>query len=163
MSERLRFAALDVESLARVKPDGTARVRLGGAEYEVSGIMREGDALSFVLDGQRRRFAVCVEPQRASVDDGRGISTAQRIEPGAAAGAGPDADALTSKMPGKVLQLLVAPGSSVAAGTPLLILEAMKMEHQVVAPADGTLRAYPVVEGQRVMPGDLLADFEAAG
>jgi biotin carboxyl carrier protein len=62
-------------------------------------------------------------------------------------------------MPGKVLQLLVTPGSPVEAGTPLLILEAMKMEHQVVSPADGVLNGYPVHEGQRVMPGDLLADF----
>jgi len=65
-------------------------------------------------------------------------------------------------MPGMVLKLLRQPGDEVKAGTPLLILEAMKMEHEISAPCDGRLLAYPFKEGDRVMPGDLLVEFAAA-
>jgi len=161
MSELLRFADADVEILTRLKPGSKASVRLDGADHELNNVLRDGDTLSFEHDGHRYRFAVAVTSQDVSVDGGQGVVRVQRIEPGADPAAAGN-DSLLSKMPGKVLQLLVAPGTSVTAGTPLLILEAMKMEHQVAAPADGVLVSYPVAEGQRVMPGDLLAEFEVA-
>ena len=83
-----------------------------------------------------------------------------RIEEGAAA-QDDSADELTSKMPGTVLKHLVVAGTEVARGTAVLILEAMKMEHEVCAPEDGTVTGFPFAEGERVMPGDLLVEFEA--
>jgi 3-methylcrotonyl-CoA carboxylase alpha subunit len=56
-------------------------------------------------------------------------------------------------MPGVVLKILVQQGYAVTKGTPLLILEAMKMEHQVVAPRDGTVAAIHCREGELVQPG----------
>jgi biotin carboxyl carrier protein len=154
----LRWAALEVEAAAMLAGERQARVRLGGEQYEVSEVLREGSSLSFVYAGQRYRCDVLVKPDYVAVADWRAEYRFTRSEPGAAdeqRGGGE----LVSKMPGKVLQLLVEPGSSVQAGQPLLILEAMKMEHQVCAPADGVLTGYPVAEGERVMPGTLLADF----
>src|SRR3546814_15726047 len=55
-------------------------------------------------------------------------------------------------MPGRIVQLLVAAGATVSRGQPLLVLEAMKMEHTVKAPADGLVR------GLRYAAGDLVAD-----
>ena len=60
---------------------------------------------------------------------------------------------MSAPMPGIVLKILVSVGQSVTKGTPLLILEAMKMEHQIVAPRDGTVAAINCIEGELVQPG----------
>jgi 3-methylcrotonyl-CoA carboxylase alpha subunit len=60
---------------------------------------------------------------------------------------------MSAPMPGIVLKILVTVGQQVTKGTPLLILEAMKMEHQIVAPRDGTVAAIHCREGELVQPG----------
>ena len=56
-------------------------------------------------------------------------------------------------MPGKVIALLAEAGAKVDKGQPLLILEAMKMEHTITAPSDGVLKAHRFSVGDQV--GDL--------
>ncbi|MBB5119499.1 acetyl-CoA carboxylase subunit alpha [Streptomyces eurocidicus] len=70
---------------------------------------------------------------------------------------------LLAPMPGTVVRVAdgVAVGASVKAGEPLLWLEAMKMEHRVVAPASGTLTALHAVPGRQVEVGTLLAVVES--
>lgn len=63
-------------------------------------------------------------------------------------------------MPGKVLEVLVAQGDVVEAGTPLMVLEAMKMEHRIVAAADGTVMAVHYEAGDQVAQGAVLLDLE---
>ncbi|MFJ1760728.1 acetyl-CoA carboxylase biotin carboxylase subunit [Amycolatopsis sp. NPDC088138] len=72
---------------------------------------------------------------------------------GETAGAGP----VTSPMPGTVLVVKVAAGDVVRAGTPLLVVEAMKMEHTVTAPIDGVVSELPVRAGQQVALDETLA------
>jgi propionyl-CoA carboxylase alpha chain len=62
-------------------------------------------------------------------------------------------------MPGTVVRVAdgVTAGTPVKAGDPLLWLEAMKMQHKITAPVTGTLTALPVVPGQQVEPGMVLA------
>ena len=55
-----------------------------------------------------------------------------------------------------MLQVHVAAGAAVAAGTPLLVLEAMKMQHTLNAPAAGTVAALHVAPGDQIARGDLL-------
>jgi len=69
---------------------------------------------------------------------------------------------LAAPMPGRVIAQLVTPGSAVAKGAALLILEAMKMEHTICAPADGTVRGYRAAVGEQVREGWDLIDFEAS-
>lgn len=64
------------------------------------------------------------------------------------------ADAIPSPMPGTILKVLVAVGDQVAENQPLLILEAMKMENEIVASSAGTVSAIHVSPGQVVNPGD---------
>jgi propionyl-CoA carboxylase alpha chain len=65
-------------------------------------------------------------------------------------------------MPGTVVRVGVEAGQSVTGGELLLILEAMKMEHHVVAPLDGTVGEVRVRVGDQVERGTLLLDLNAA-
>jgi glutaconyl-CoA/methylmalonyl-CoA decarboxylase subunit gamma len=64
---------------------------------------------------------------------------------------------VNSPMPGKILALKANVGQSVKRGDVLLILEAMKMENEIVAPQDGTVASINVTAGQSVEAGNLLA------
>ncbi|MOA36120.1 Glutaconyl-CoA decarboxylase subunit gamma [compost metagenome] len=68
---------------------------------------------------------------------------------------------MKAPMPGRVVALLAEAGTRVAKGEPLLILEAMKMEHTITAPADGKVLAFYFAAGEQVSDGDELVDFEA--
>ena len=82
----------------------------------------------------------------------------ERIEPGSSGAE--DEGGLIAPMPGKVLEVLVAQGDVVEAGTPLMVLEAMKMEHRIVAAADGTVMAVHYEAGAQVAQGAVLLDLE---
>lgn len=64
---------------------------------------------------------------------------------------------VNSPMPGKIISVKVNPGQAVKKGDVLLILEAMKMENEIVAPSDGTVASINVTPGQSIQAGDLLA------
>ncbi|MDW7602992.1 biotin/lipoyl-containing protein, partial [Stenotrophomonas maltophilia] len=72
-----------------------------------------------------------------------------------------DAGSLLAPMPGKIVATLVAAGTEVKRGTPLVVLEAMKMEHTLQAPADGMVKGYRAKAGDQVGDGAVLVDFEA--
>ncbi len=78
-------------------------------------------------------------------------------------GGGGSAGDLSAQMPGQVMDVLVADGEQVSAGQPLVVLEAMKMEIRVAAPADGVVKQVRVQKGDMVERGQLLVSFEAAG
>ena len=59
-------------------------------------------------------------------------------------------------MPGNILDTRVKPGDSVKAGDTLVVLEAMKMENEIVAPQDGTVATVDVKRGDVVNSGDML-------
>ena len=75
----------------------------------------------------------------------------ERIEPGATQEQG-DAS-LSAPMPGKILQVLVSEGQKVEPGQPLMILEAMKMEHRIVASEEGIISSIFFSEGDQVQQG----------
>jgi acetyl-CoA carboxylase biotin carboxyl carrier protein len=64
---------------------------------------------------------------------------------------------VVSEMAANVWKVVVRPGDTVAAGDPLLILESLKMEIPVEAPADGTVAEIRVREGAVVQEGDVIA------
>ena len=66
------------------------------------------------------------------------------------------ADAMPSPMPGTILRILVNVGDTVAENQPLMILEAMKMENEIVAGKAGTVAGIHVNKGEMVNPGDPL-------
>ena len=70
---------------------------------------------------------------------------------------------LVAPMPGRVIAWLVQPGTAVAAGTPLLVLEAMKMEHSLRAPEAGVVEGFCAPVGGQVVAGQRLVDFVPEG
>ncbi len=73
--------------------------------------------------------------------------------PAAPAGAG---EQISSPMPGTILDVKVSAGQAVKSGDVLMILEAMKMENEIMAPKDGTVTAVSVQKGAAVETGTLL-------
>lgn len=71
------------------------------------------------------------------------------------------ADGLRSPMPGKIVSVFVKAGQKVSKGTPLLIMEAMKMEHTILAPADGTVASIAYMGGAQIEEGVSLVEFDA--
>ena len=79
----------------------------------------------------------------------------------AAEAAGSPTDRVVTPMPGKIVQLLVREGEKVAKGQPLAVLEAMKMEHTLAAPAAATVEAIAVAVGDQVGDGTIVVRFAA--
>jgi 3-methylcrotonyl-CoA carboxylase alpha subunit len=69
---------------------------------------------------------------------------------------------LTAPMPGKIVAVLVDKGKTVEKGAPLLIMEAMKMEHTIAAPANGTVEELLYAVGDQVAEGAQLLAFKVA-
>lgn len=80
----------------------------------------------------------------------------------AATSAAPSAGTQTidCPMPGTILDIKVKPGDTVAEGQIILILEAMKMENEIVAPAAGTIDTVQVTKGSAVNAGDILVSIK---
>jgi len=114
------------------------------------------------VGGVRRRYDVHQVGAVAYVDSPLGATTLTEIErfplPGAAAVAG----SLLAPMPGSVARVLAELGLEVALGDPLIVLEAMKMEHTLVAPHDGVVAEIRVDVGQQVDTGAVLVVVDDA-
>ena len=77
--------------------------------------------------------------------------------PAAVVGTAVSGTQITSPMPGTILKLNVAEGQAVKAGDVVLILEAMKMENEIVAPCDGTVKQILASKGSTVDTDQILA------
>jgi biotin carboxyl carrier protein len=72
----------------------------------------------------------------------------------------PDPSELRAVVPGRILEVLVSGGEAIEKGSPLVVLEAMKMQNTLMADAVGTVTKVHVEPGALVMRGDLLAEIE---
>lgn len=81
---------------------------------------------------------------------------ARTANTGSAAGGTP----VKAPMPGKILDVKVSQGQNVKRGDVLMVLEAMKMENEIVAPEDGTVASVQVSAGSVVEAGDVLASLK---
>ena len=72
----------------------------------------------------------------------------------------PNERLVTAVIPGTIQQVMVKAGDRVKAGTPMLILEAMKMRNEVLAPVEGVIRKVHVSEGEQVPKSHLLVELD---
>jgi biotin carboxyl carrier protein len=130
--------------------DGPVRsVRIGGRSFRL--LARRNGTGRWTLDLEGRR-------SDATVHD-RGQEAVLRARK--AAGAGSGLAPLRAPMPGLVVRVEVAAGDPVAAGQGIVIVEAMKMENELKAPAAARVRAVFVEAGTTVEKDQLLVEFEA--
>ncbi|WP_412741296.1 biotin carboxylase N-terminal domain-containing protein [Krasilnikovia sp. MM14-A1004] len=149
------------------------RYRFGRTGLEVDGMtgidLVEATAGQVVLDvdGVRRRWRVgrftTGDEHRLVVDGPHGSVELRRVPRFTDPAAQVPAGALVAQLPGTVVRVQVRVGDAVVAGQALVWLEAMKMEHAVHAPADGTVTDLPVLVGQQVAQGTLLAVVDSGG
>ena len=123
-------------------------------------VSAEPDEVVLEVAGVERRLAVHAGGDTVDVE-GDGWSVALRVLPRFPDAAAAVAEgSLVAPMPGTVTAVHVAAGDAVTAGQPLLVLEAMKMQHPVVATATGVVRSLDVVLGAQVDAGTVLAVIE---
>ncbi|SLN40778.1 acetyl/propionyl/methylcrotonyl-CoA carboxylase subunit alpha [Oceanibacterium hippocampi] len=143
--------------------DGGYRIGVGEHHFEARGTLDDSGSMIAVLDGIRRRAAVTDNAGRLTVTWG-GTTESFRVHDPLDVEAEEEAGgALVAPMPGKVISLVASAGAAVEKGMPLLILEAMKMEHTIVAPANGRVAAFHYEAGDQVDEGAVLLDFDIDG
>lgn len=118
--------------------EGELVVDMEGARL-LARVVRRGDELTVFSAGRSHRLELA------------GAEHTQEAEEGGS---------LVSPMPGSVIDVLVKAGDTVSKGTPLMLIEAMKMEHTIAAPADGVVKEVFFAKGDQVREGVELLAFE---
>jgi len=127
--------------------DGRLAVRLGSDAFTATAVRRPmADGIEYVLfvDGASRRLRL-VDP--LDVTQYEAVASHET--------------AVRAPLPGKIIDLRVKAGDTVSKGQPLLVLEAMKMEHTLAAPFDGTVKTVRYAVGEQVSEGAELVEFDA--
>ncbi|AIN57701.1 acetyl/propionyl/methylcrotonyl-CoA carboxylase subunit alpha [Pseudomonas soli] len=123
----------------------------------------EGEQLCHEQDGLRRRHLAVRRGGTLYVQWQGELHAVSAHDPIAAAEASHSHQGgLGAPMNGSIVRVLVEPGQVVEAGTALVVLEAMKMEHSIRAPHDGTVKALFCQEGDMVSEGTVLVELEEA-
>ena len=139
----LQFGERRCRASATFAADGTASVTVDGARNQAL-VLAYDDTLGVFAGGESWRF--------------------ERVDPLAPpAGADAHRGRLAAPMPGRVVQLLVAAGDRVTQGQPLIVIEAMKMEHTIAAPRDGAVEAVRYAVGDLVEEGAELISMAEPG
>ena len=138
------------------------RLELDGVTMPVRGELGPNATLRAELGGLRLDATVVVAGEKRHVFLHGRCYPLIRVDPLHYQGeSGAPEGGLVAPMPGSVVALLVEPGATVKKGAPLLVLEAMKMEHTITAPADGVVKALRYSVGEQVSAGAELIEFEA--
>jgi glutaconyl-CoA/methylmalonyl-CoA decarboxylase subunit gamma len=147
-------------------PDGRFVVAIDGVEKSVDAQRIRPGTWSLVIDG--RAVVVDLDPRRDQVHASIGPNEVslvvedarhKRLRQAARRGPPPSGERIHAPIAGKVVKVLVATGDTVAAGQPVLVLEAMKMENELAAERGGTVGAVHKVAGQSVDTGELLVEL----
>ena len=116
------------------------------------------------LADQRFTAHVYCHADQAHVFAAQGAAVVTVIDALAHAGVAPaEGGRLTAPMPGKVVSFAVKVGDTVQKGQPLAVMEAMKMEHTIAAPADGRVVEILFAPGEQVSEGAELLRIDSAG
>jgi 3-methylcrotonyl-CoA carboxylase alpha subunit len=136
-------------------------IELAGTAALLRFIPRAGAQLDVTLADAAESVSAAWSGHDLDLTTPRGHFTLHWVDPFAAdIGEVAAASRIVAPMPGTVTRILAEPGADLPRGAPLLVLEAMKMEHTLRAPGDGRLKALKCAVGDFVQEGAELADFE---
>ena len=134
------------------------------APFAFEPVTGEASRFAITLAGAKRTMTALIAGSSVTVFDGPDPIRLTLADPFAADAIAPDLEiGAVAPMPGAVIALLAKPGELLDEGAPMLILEAMKMEHTLRAPARGRVTRYLCAVGDLVAEGAALAEFEAEG
>jgi 3-methylcrotonyl-CoA carboxylase alpha subunit len=159
----IKLRAGDVEKVVTAAYDGEAfELEFDGQRSTAAGRFAGGSELRVDLGGRRINVTVVSANEKRHVFIDGVCFVFASIDPLFHAGSGGGAEGgLTAPMPGKVIALIAPVGARIEKGAPLLILEAMKMEHTIAAPVAGVVKAFRFNVGEQVSDGAELVEFEA--
>ena len=145
---------------------GSLHLAVGEGETAVAGPLvfaPQADGIELQFAGQRTRAAVYAQGEVDHVFTPLGATQITAIDLLAHAGeVAAEGGRLTAPMPGKVVSFAVKAGDAVTKGQPLAVMEAMKMEHTIAAPADGVVQELLYAPGDQVAEGAELLKLVAA-
>ncbi|WP_257556011.1 acetyl/propionyl/methylcrotonyl-CoA carboxylase subunit alpha [Sphingobium sp. CFD-2] len=147
-------AALADAAIALSRGGGLAGFRLNAPVKSSAAFLLDSEAVSIVYDP--RESGDAPQADILVAESGQVWRLAPFRAVGGTGGAASDG-AILSPMPGRIIAVSVSAGESVTKGQKLLTLEAMKMEHSLVAPFDGVIAELNASEGGQVSEGALLA------
>ncbi len=147
--------SLEVETLSA----GNWQLNDGEQLFSVSGTL-DNDRLKATVNGYQQYYTWCADGDSYCLFLPEGPLSFSRYA--YSMEAAEQHGGLLAPMNGRVVSLLVSPGQAVKKGEVLMIMEAMKMEHSVTAPADGTVDSFHYAEGDLVEGGASLLDFSDA-
>jgi acetyl/propionyl-CoA carboxylase alpha subunit len=160
--QRISFAVrgetIEVEYLRR--RDGAWSVMIDGELRTVELQSRGPDGIALVVDQIYRTYRIGMSTDTCHVDSRLGTSELKLTPRFPTHEAEDVVGGCHAPMPGKVLEVRIAIGDSVRRGDLLVVLEAMKMEHQIVSPSDSKVIDVRVGVGQQVDAGDVLVVLE---
>jgi acetyl/propionyl-CoA carboxylase alpha subunit len=154
------------ESIAveyRVGARGAAEVVVDGVARRAAVLGWDAGGIALALDGEQRQYRIVEAGDRCHVHSALGASELTEVPRFPLRGREEVHGGCLAPMPGRILAVRVGPGERVTKGQPLVVLEAMKMEHTVAAPGDGVVAAVRVEVGQQVDAGQVLVVLEDAG
>jgi 3-methylcrotonyl-CoA carboxylase alpha subunit len=136
------------------------RIRLDGRDDDVTATRNaDGDILGMVSGRRLKGSVVQLAGEHLVLLNGRGHAFAFKDLLAGDDLKGAGGLTLTAPMPGKVVSVFVKPGDAVSRGQPVVVLEAMKMEHTLSAPGDLVVDALPFAAGDQVAEGAIVASF----
>ena len=162
------FGGEAVQAWLRYAPGSTPTLEVGEvagplAFAEAPGGEGAGEAIDLQFAGRRTRATVHVLGEAVHVFTPAGATRIDTVDPLAHAGdTQAEGGRLTAPMPGKVVSFAVRAGDAVSRGQPLAVMEAMKMEHTIAAPADGVVQELLYAPGDQVTEGAELLRLAAA-
>jgi acetyl-CoA carboxylase biotin carboxylase subunit len=162
LSIRFRISADDVEVSWSQTGAGAYRVRVFDSTVTAQMLSSTPDVIRIEIDGVQRAFRIAEAGDELFVHSSLGSRVIKRPPRHPMRHAATEQASANSPMPGKVLKIMVETGQRVSAGDPLIILEAMKMEHTMRAAVDGVVESILVNDGEVVGPGQLLVQITSA-
>jgi len=155
-SIKFRIGADEIEVSWRQMGAGAYRARVFDTTVTAQVLSCGPDRVRIEIDGVQRSFKITEADDELYVHSSLGARVIKRPPRHPMRQSSSEQGSANSPMPGKVLKILVGVGQKVSAGDPLIILEAMKMEHTMRAVVDGVVESILVGNGEVVAPGQLL-------
>jgi 3-methylcrotonyl-CoA carboxylase alpha subunit len=150
----LEFAGAPHNATLRPTRNGAAQLECGGVNAALNFTVQADGSLDMAWGNERQRLQVYRQGETAHVFLARGATQIVAVDALAhAAVAQADTGRLTAPMPGKLLSFAVKAGDVVRQGQALAVMDAMKMEHTISAPANGTVQELLYAPGDQVAEG----------